>query len=172
MKLHTLFLSAALSLTPFCAGPLVAAETPPAAPATPAEEPKLDFGDYSSATLTNKAWEAQGAGDTASTIAYANKCIEMYADKAKEMQASLTAPAAKEQAFDYWALNDVGTCYFILGTAKEKDDKAGAIAAFKTLVENYSYAQCWDTKGWFWAPADAAKGKLKTLEFEAMSDSQ
>jgi hypothetical protein len=170
MKLHTLFLSVSLTFSL----PIFAQEAaPPAAPAAPeAAGPKLDFGDFSSSTLTTKAWEAQGAGNAEAAIAYAGKCIEMYAAEAKKMQAALTAPAPKETAFEHWALNDVGTSLFITGLAKEGSDKKGALAAYKDLVANYSYAQCWDTKGWFWSPADAAKGKLKTLEFEAMSEGE
>jgi hypothetical protein len=89
------------------------------------------------------------------------------------MQAALTEPpptTEKEKVFANWALNDVGTCYFILGSALEKSgDKKGAAEAYKYLTEKLPFAECWDTKGWFWKPADAAKGKLKALEFDAAS---
>lgn len=128
-----------------------------------------DFGDYNSSGLTTKAWEALGQKNYALADTYANKCIEMYAGEAAKQQASLTAPAPKDKAFDYWALNDVGTCYFILGQSLEQQGKTSeALAAYKALVDKYGFAQCWDTKGWFWAPADAAKGRVKALEFEAM----
>lgn len=158
-----LLILATFSLLPLA--PAVFAQTATASP-----ELKLDFGDYSSSTLTGKAWAAQGKGDHASALGYAGKCIEMFGDKAKEMQATLQEPAPKDKAFEFWALNDVGTCYFITGQTKEKmGDKEGAIAAYKVLTNDLKFAQCWDPKGWFWQPAGAAQGRLKVLEFEAMS---
>ncbi|MBE7159385.1 MAG: beta-glucanase precursor, partial [Rhodospirillales bacterium] len=69
-----------------------------------------------------------------------------------------------------WALNDVGTCYFIKGQALESQGKKkDAVAAFKYLSDNLAFAQCWDPKGWFWKPADAARDKTKKLEFDALN---
>ena len=138
-----------------------------AAPAAAA--PAYDFGNFSSETLTGKAWAAYEAKDYAAVKVYADKCREMFGAQAEEMQKALTAPASKEQAFEYWALNDVGTSSFVLGQALEKQgDTKGAIVAYKYVVEKTPYAQCWDPKGWFWRPADAAGARLKALEFDAM----
>ena len=139
------------------------AETPSAA------TPTLDLGDHSSSTITTKAWEASTAGKHAEVDGYTAKCIELYEAKALEMQKSLTEAAPKEKAAEYWALNDVGTCYYIRGLSKEaRGDKKAAIADYKTLVEKLSFSQCYDTKGWFWKPADAAKDKVKSLEFDSL----
>lgn len=129
-----------------------------------------DFGDHSSATLTSKAWEALGAGKTKLAVVYADKCIGMYRKQAEDMQKDLKefAPTdPPEAASKYWALNDVGTCLFIKGEALMKlDKKAEALAAYKELLEKLGYAQCWDTRGWFWRPAEAAKQKIVELEFD------
>jgi hypothetical protein len=136
---------------------------------TPAAPPALDFGDFSSQTITTKAWEALNAGKHAEVDGYVAKCIELFGPKAIEMQKGLTEAAAADKASEYWALNDVGTCYFIRASSKEaRGDKPGAIADYKTLVEKLAFAQCWDTKGWFWKPADAAKDKIKSLEFDEL----
>ncbi|MGE9290063.1 MAG: tetratricopeptide repeat protein [Puniceicoccales bacterium] len=128
-----------------------------------------DYGDQSSSTLTTKAWDALGAKNYALVDAYTNRCIELYASQAAQMQGQLTAPASAETAFEYWALNDVGTCYFIRGQALEAQGKdAEAVAAYKTLIAKYKFAQTWDTKGWFWQPASAAKQRLQVLEFAAL----
>jgi hypothetical protein len=146
--------------------PAPKAPAPVAAPAAAAQA--LDLGDGSSSAITTKAWQALDGKDYAAVAGYTGKCIEMFKDKAVEMQASLKAPAPKDQVFNYWALNDVGTCYFIQGKAlDDQGDKKGAIAAYKFLVDNLSYAQCWDTKGWFWSPADAARKRLAELQFDA-----
>lgn len=153
--------------------PAVRAEEP-AAPAVPASAAPaaaaLDFGNFSSEVITGKAWDAYNAKNYPHAKAYAQKCIEMYKDKAIEMQKALSAPATeKEEVFKSWALNDVGVCHFILGQALEAEGKGKeAIAPFKVLVESLPYAQCWDAKGWFWKPADAARERVKALEFEAL----
>jgi hypothetical protein len=156
----------------------VSAETPPAPAAPPAEPvtpaapaaPVLDFGDFSSETITTKAWEAYNAKNFPVAKGYAGKCIELYQAKAVEMQKALTAPATEKlEVHKSWALNDVGTSYLILGQSLEAEGKAKeAVAAFKFLTENLSYAQCWDAKGWFWKPAEAARERVKALEFELL----
>lgn len=132
----------------------------------------LDFGDHSSATITTKAWKAYNANLHEDAIGYARKCVELYLPKAEEMQKALKAPVPsenKEEVFKLWALNDVGTCLFILGQSLEKQDKGKeAIAAYEQIVEKVPFAQTWDTKGWFWKPADAAKTRIKALEFDAL----
>ena len=126
-----------------------------------------DFGDRSSATLTKGAWAALERGDLDETMAYTGKCRELYADEAARQQAELTGFPPRERGHDAWALNDVGTCCYIEGQAHEKADrKAEAIAVYRRLVADFGFAQCWDERGWFWHPAEAAKERLDALEFE------
>lgn len=133
-------------------------KTPPAA---------VNFGDFKSETLTTKAWEALNAKKYDAVIAYTNKCIDMYEKKALEMQSQLKEPAKGEQIHEHWALNDVATCYYIKAQSKmDKGDAKGAILDFKFITEKLSFGQCFDVNGWFWSPADAAKGKIKELEFD------
>src|SRR5690349_5041109 len=81
-----------------------------------------NFGDYSSSTLVTKAWEAYNQGDIEGVLAYTNKCMELYAQKAQEMQKSLKnyVTGEKEAIFAQWALNDVSTALFIQGEAYRK----------------------------------------------------
>jgi len=126
------------------------------------EEPKYDFGDFSSETLVGKAWEALDAEDDEAVDAFTSKCIQLYESKAIEQNEALTDYAPKDDAFSQWALNDVGTSYFIRGKmllAQGKTDEAKA--AFRTIIEKLNYAQCWDPKGWFWKPAEAAQDQLQ-----------
>ncbi len=141
-------------------------------PAASAQEaapaPKPDFGDYSSQTLTTKAWEAFAQKNYDLVYAYTGKCIELFSAQAAEMQASLTAPAPADTASSYWALNDVGTCLYIRAQAYEAQGKSKeALADYKKLMNDYSFAQTWDPKGWYWRPADAAKQRVKVIEFDA-----
>ncbi|MFM7245799.1 MAG: beta-glucanase precursor [Planctomycetaceae bacterium] len=127
-----------------------------------------DFGDQSSATLTKKAWEALAAGDEKLVLAYTGKCRELYAAEARTQQASLTAFAPADKAHDFWALNDVGTCLFIEGQLFEKQQlPKEAATVYRELADDLKFCQCWDEKGWFWKPAEAAAGRLKELEFDA-----
>jgi len=129
---------------------------------------EYDYGDMTSQTLANNAWHALEVKDYDAAFAYVNKCIELYKGKALVMQASMTDYAPKGKEFDYWALNDVGVCFFIKGKAlKEQGKKEEAKQSFDTLIKDFYYSQCWDPKGWFWKPADGAKDILKLMEMEA-----
>lgn len=152
------------------AAPAPAPTPAPVAPAAEAPAAAADAGanDSKSSTLTTNAWKALEAKDYDAAIATTNKCITLYKEQAVKMQAGLQAPAPKDTAAQLWALNDVGTCYFIQGKAlDEKGDKKGATDAYKFLVDNLSFAQCWDPKGWFWKPGDAARKRLAELQFDA-----
>jgi tetratricopeptide (TPR) repeat protein len=127
----------------------------------------LDFGDYTSSHLIQQAWKALQEKDLNKVLAYVNKTTDLYAKKAEEMQKSLTEYPweNKEKIFSYWALNDVGTGYFILGQAYEAAGKTKeAKEAYKKLIDNYSFSQCWDPQGWFWKPAEAAQEKIAALD--------
>ena len=136
----------------------------PSAPASSAAAKEYDFGDFSSETLATKAWKALEEGDYAGVEAYTGKCIALYESKAVEQQASLTEFAPKEKAFNSWALNDVATSYFILGKAQLAQGKVDeAKKSFNAVIQKFSYAQCWDPKGWFWKVASAASDRLATI---------
>jgi len=139
-----------------------------------AEEPGaagLDYGDFSSATLMIKGWEALGEGKYDDAVTLTEKCVELYGEKAKEMQASLKEKPSADVVNDYWALNDVGTCYFIMGEALVKlSRKAAALVAYKIVRDELYYAQAWDPKGWHWSPSDAAYPKVQMLESQQKVD--
>jgi tetratricopeptide (TPR) repeat protein len=133
--------------------------------APPPKQPAvLDFGDQTSQTLTTNAWLALADGNYDHAIKYTERCVELYEKEARKMQASMSAKADFDDVHDYWALNDVGTSYFIMGEALAKSGKkAEAIAAYKVVKNDLKYAQTWDPKGWFWSPSDAAWQKIIVL---------
>lgn len=135
---------------------------------TLAEVQTVDFGDRSSPTLTAKAWEAFNAKKYDDAIVFANACIKSFEKRAVEMQASLKEPvdsSDKDAVSSKGALNDVGTCYFIMGKAFEVQGKnAEAVKAYQQLIKKVSFAQCWDPQGWFWMPAGLAAKEIKRLE--------
>ena len=62
-----------------------------------------------------KAWKPLSDKNQEAVDAYVGKPLDLYADKAQEMQKSLTEYAweSKEKIFSYWALNDVGTALLL-----------------------------------------------------------
>ena len=135
---------------------------------------ELDFGDGRSETLTRKAWDSYEAAKYDDAIGFAKECIKSFQEQAVEMQKGLKEPvdtADKQAVESLWALNDVGTCYYVLGQVFEKQDKSDqALKAYNRLIKDFAFAQCWDSKGWFWKPADAAKRRIKVIEFEKLDD--
>lgn len=134
---------------------------PPPRVATPAVAVAMDYGDFASATLTIRAWEALRQGDHAGVEAYVRMCATLYGEEAGKQQAGLTTLLPAAEAFSAWALNDVATAEFILGEslrARRRFDEARAV--FARLVQDYPSAQCWDPRGWFWSVAHAAQVRL------------
>jgi tetratricopeptide (TPR) repeat protein len=128
--------------------------------------PDVEIEEYTSEYLVRKAWETLGSNKFDAVVIYANKCIALYEQEAQKQQESLTSYAPKDQVFNYWALNDVGTAYFILGEVYfKKQHWKEAVEAYRTCVDKYLYAQCWDPngEGWFWKPSVAARGKLNKI---------
>ena len=77
------------------------------------------------------------------------------------MQAKLHSYPRPKKVFDYWALNDVGTYYYIIGEAYlGKKEYEKSLEAYRTLLSDYSYAQCWDPQGWFWKPKEEAEYRI------------
>lgn len=129
----------------------------------------VDLGDYSSSFLTTQAWKALDKNDYKAVKIYTDKVIELYSAKAQEMQQTLNEfPAGNTEDIhkNFWALNDVGTSYFIQGKALlEQDQKEEAKSAFETLIKDFKYAQCWDPQGegFFWKPSEAATEELQGM---------
>ncbi|MBF0387920.1 MAG: tetratricopeptide repeat protein [Candidatus Omnitrophica bacterium] len=151
------------------------------APVAVAKPSAYNFGDFRSTTLTTKAWKALADKNLDAVLVYTNKCLELYAEKARVMQAGLKEyPAGDEQkVFSFWALNDVATCVFIQGEAYRQAGKMeDAKQAFNRVVSDFSFGQAYDPANKaFWKPADAAKEKLDmikkglNLDFGDMSSS-
>ena len=122
----------------------------------------LDYGDSTSATLMSKAWEASASKAYPELFAYPQRCVELYGEQGKSMNSEMTRYESINTAHDKWALNDVGTCLYIMAHAYE-DLKMypQAVEAYDSLANNYTYSQCWDPKGWFWHPAKGAAAKVK-----------
>jgi len=119
---------------------------------------RLDFGDSTSATLVSKAWKASSDKDYPELFAYTQRCVELYGEKGKKMNSALTYFEPSATAGQLWALNDVGTCLYIMANAYvELEMYQDAAATYRTLATDFKFSQCWDPQGWFWKPAETAE---------------
>ncbi len=122
----------------------------------------LDFGNYTSETLTAKAWKAYVAHRYEAMDFYIRKCVELYGDAAERMQSDLTDYPAKGQEADYWALNDVATCLYIRGKSLQRQGRnKEAAAVYQDILDRYSFGLCYDPNGWYWKVAEEAKRNLQ-----------
>ena len=138
------------------------------------------FFSFSEEGCLKNAWSAFGKKDYRSAIGYCDTCIKKFGALARDQQAKLekdnipVPPAGKVEdeaqknlIFSRGLLNDVATAYWIKGesaehlyeTSKAMKYKTMSQEAFKGAAE-LKYGRCWDPKGWFWSPGDAAKKKL------------
>ena len=141
---------------------------PTSAQDAPAPTNNAPVGKDSSSALTSAAWSALDRKDYAAAREAADRCRTLYGAQADEMQGKLTTLPDKETAHQQWALNDVGTCVFVLGKAAEGEGKKEeAMVAYKEVVDKYPFAQCWDTQGWFWQPSVAARERIAFLTLES-----
>jgi len=135
---------------------------------TTQEEFKLEsveLEDESSGYLTLKAWEASGEKNYQAVEAYAKKCIDLYGDEARRQQRSLSdfPPLKKQSAFDI--LNNVATCYFIRAEALMRQGKGQeAREIFQLIIDEYSFAQCWDPRGWYWKVAEKSRQTIEKID--------
>ncbi|MEX1110369.1 MAG: tetratricopeptide repeat protein [Chthoniobacterales bacterium] len=137
-----------------------AAPAPSAGPSPAAAE--------SSVALVSEAWAAFERKDYPAARAAIARCQSLYGAQAAEMQGKLTALPDKENAHGQWALNDVGTCTFVLGRVAEAEGKKDeAMAAYRMVVDQYSFSQCWDQQGWFWQPAVASQERIAAITLDA-----
>ena len=130
-----------------------------------AVENTIDIGDSSSSFITTKAWEMYNKKEYTSALAYAEKCIELYKSEAITQQKSLARYPEKADIPKYWALNDVGTCYYIAGlVSMETGRNKQAQGYFTFIAKSLSYASCWDPKGWYWKVSPEANKELQKLK--------
>jgi beta-glucuronidase len=134
---------------------------------------QFDFGDQSSTYLTMKAWEALGKKDYEAVWAYTQKCIDLYEKEAKQQQSSLKAFPPREKHSVFNALNNVATCYFIRGEALMRQNKwPQARQTFQVIIEDFSFAQYWDPRGWFWKVAEKSQESIVKIDKQIRGETE
>ncbi len=123
-----------------------------------------DLSQYTdSESLLAKAWEYSLEEDWDKVALFANEIIARYTEEAKTQQASLDDFAPEGSEAEYWALNDVATALFVLGSSyKSQGDNEAAAELFNKIISDYSFAQCYDpAQDIYWKVAEAAQKELE-----------
>jgi tetratricopeptide (TPR) repeat protein len=140
-------------------------------------------GSFKNEQLTREAWILLEAKNFDAAIKKAEECVTLFHEEALKEQKSLeikgdAAPPKgrvgrneKETIFRRGLLNDVATCWFILGKAHtEKGEREKAIKSFSKVLL-LPYARCYDpSNDSFWAPSDGARVELKKLSGKSIYD--
>lgn len=124
-----------------------------------------DYGDKSSQTLTSKAWQALESKDYKAVLAYTQKCISLYERQAIIQQNHLHKMPSLDEHFQYWALNDVATCYYLMGEAyfaQKKYEKARD--AYEKVIRKFYFAQYYNPAGFAVKVADSCERKLVAVD--------
>ncbi len=125
----------------------------------------------SSKECVRLAWESSSKKDLEGLNALAGRCVSAYKKEAKELQATISELPGTDQADQYGALNDVGTCLFVKAEATMNAGKTPeAIAQFEHIIEEYPLAQAWDPRGWFWSVAEKSQASIDVLTGKAEED--
>ena len=128
----------------------------------------------SSKSLVEEAWQALGTRDYGLLDEIVRQCVTHYKDEAREQQASLSDFPEKDKIEFYGSLNDVATCMFVEMEGlvrQEKQEEAKDLC--RKIIKDYSFAQAWDPRGWYWSVPEKAQATLDKLEkgIEALEES-
>ena len=113
---------------------------------------------FTSEEYVAKSWEQLGMRKWDKVAEYTNACIDKFKKEADQQQASLSALPNENKIKLYQSLNDVATCYFIQAEAEQRQGKVDeTIKLCDFIIENYSFAQAWDPRGWYWSVKEKAE---------------
>lgn len=117
------------------------------------------------AELVASARKAKDEGDFNRVYGYVAQAIERFSGAARAEQKGLKEFPPPEQMNNFEDLNNVAQCQFIKAEALKKEGKKDeAIAAFKVVVADYSFAQAWDPRGWYYKLAETAQEAIDRMQ--------
>ncbi len=140
-------------------------------PKTPAEaspqnqaEPQNTFAETSPEDLLRLLWEASAKKDMSKLDELFTVCKERYGELARQQQSVLKGFPPRAETSKYQALNDMGTCLFIKAEAlMNTGKKEEAIIQFQEIMDDFSWSQAWDPRGWYWSVAEKAQASINRL---------
>lgn len=125
--------------------------------------------------LTVAAWDCLNRENYSCAVDKSQECVGTFELQAIQIQDKLTGgniplpPTGIVSADDKrlilsrGVLNDVATCYFILGQAYEKQGNIPEAKSAYKAVQQFPHARTWDPKSWFWSPSEVAYAYLTRL---------
>jgi hypothetical protein len=125
--------------------------------------------------LTTAAWDAFKSQDYSKAISKAKECVDEFRGSADREQDTLlskkealppvgkVSEAQRQAIIARGLLNDVATCYYIIGRSAEFLGQLDIARDAYMHTVRYTYARTWDPAGWFWSPAEVAKDRLANL---------
>ncbi len=118
----------------------------------------------SSEELVRLAWEASSKNDLPKLNAILDQARKLYDQKAKELEASLSSFPTRGTETQYQILNDMATILFVKGEAlMNNGQREEAILQFQEIIDDYSWAQSWDPRGWYWSVAEKSQASIDVL---------
>jgi len=147
----------------------------PTATLSPTPPPSCEVG--SSAEGIVEMFKRYDVGDYKGALVCIDEIVLQWSDEAKQQQAQkqidncdYTPKPDNEEEVDafwkeYWALNDVGTAWFMRGEILRKQGNCvEAVIAYETVIKEYSCAYAWDPRGWYWSVAKGAQTGLQRCQ--------
>ena len=125
--------------------------------------------------LTVAAWDCLNRGNYPCAVDKSKESVVTFELQAIQIQDKLKAgniplpPTGIVSADDKrlilsrGVLNDVATCYLILGQAHEKQGNIPEAKSAYKAVQQFPHARAWDPKGFFWSPSEVAYAYLTRL---------
>ena len=118
--------------------------------------------------VTSKVWQASGKKQWDQVVTLVDGAEKRWGAGARKTNKTLSAYPQGEAGKKYGVLNEMATMTFLKGEAlRKKGDSAGALKAYRKVLTDYEYGQCWDNKGWWWQPASAAKDAIAKVAPES-----
>ena len=118
----------------------------------------------SSSELVRQAWAASSQNNVEQLNQSVDQCFKFYGAEAKLLQGQLTDFPVRGTEKNYQSLNDVATCLFIRAENLMNNGKRDeAIALFEKNIKEYSFAQAWDPRGWYWSVAEKSQASINAL---------
>ncbi len=121
-------------------------------------------GITSSKEFVRMAWEASSQGNLKKIEELTEECLKFYEEEAKRQQAGLSGFPPRSKKEEYQVLNDVATILFIRAEAMMNYGKTDrAIQLFEDIIKEYTWAQAWDPRGWFWSVVEKSQNSIDVM---------
>jgi len=114
--------------------------------------------------LVRMAWEASSQRDMERLESLVKQCLDAYGAQAELLQNKLNDFPQRGEEGKYQSLNGVATVLFIEAEALMNNGQfEEAIPKFQHIIANYSWAQAWDPRGWYWSVSEKSEASINVM---------